>query len=72
MSLNYNLNLNGEQRSGGCGVTFSILSESRSHWRNVSSDLSEFFYKEHMLYLILNQDDTFELRWVDYLTIRYR
>ena len=31
--------------------------------------LSEFSYTERMLYLILNTDETFECRWVDYHTI---
>lgn len=33
--------------------------------------MTEFAYEEKMLYLILNSDETFELRWVDYYSIRY-
>lgn len=35
----------------------------------MTHDLSEFSYTERMLYLILNTDETFELRWIDYYTI---
>lgn len=43
----------------------------RSHWRYVISNLNEYSYEEKMLYLIMNADDTFEIRWVDYYSIRY-
>ena len=36
----------------------------------VEHELNEYSYKEKMLYLILNTDETFELRWVDYYSIR--
>jgi len=37
----------------------------------VQYKLTEYAYEEKMLYLILNSDETFELRWVDYYSIRY-
>ena len=32
----------------------------------MESELNDFNYKERMLHLTLNTDETFELRWVDY------
>ena len=36
------------------------------HWTNAEYDLTNYYYKERMLHLQLNPDDTFELRWIDY------
>ena len=47
-----------------------LPSPCRSHWRNVQHKVTDFSYEEKMLYLILNPDDTFELRWVDYFSVR--
>lgn len=49
---------------------FLLTKLIRTHWRTVDHELSEYAYKERMTYLILNSDDTFELRWIDYYSIR--
>jgi hypothetical protein len=41
-----------------------------SNWKQAEYDLSEYSYKEKMFYLILNNDETFELRWIDYYSER--
>ena len=50
-------------------MAVSVLSGVESHWRNVQYELTEYSYKERMLYLVLNSDDTFEMRWIDYFSI---
>jgi len=44
----------------------SKLQGIETQWRHATSDLSDKGYSERMLSLVLNADDTFELRYVDY------
>jgi len=43
-----------------------MLPNGTKHWTHCESELTNQFYKEKMLHLTINPDDTFELRWIDY------
>jgi len=43
-----------------------MLPNRTKHWTNCDNELNNHFYKEKMLHLTLNPDDTFELRWIEY------
>ena len=54
---------------GTYGRYYFCLGGVVSNWKRSEYDLTDFSYKERMLFLALNNDETFELRWIDYFSV---